>query len=321
MLTALAAASTVVGLALPVPSASAAVRTPIPPALQALVSQIEKLAGQIDAMGQQYDMLRIQYQQAQQQVKIAKATITQDQALLTSDQAAVAQIAAAGYMTGGVSPTLQLLQSSNPQTILARASILAQLQLQNGTRLQLVSAAQAAASRAQVSAAQAETRAKKLYGAMSAQVAAIQAKENILNGQAYAQALAIYQQTGSYPNVPIVGDSIGVKALKFALTKIGDWYVWGAAGPDTFDCSGLVMWAYAQVGISLPHYTGLQWNSGMHVAKSDLRPGDLVFFFADLGHVGIYIGNGMMVDAPSTGQRVQIQPVFWNAYAGAVRIA
>ena len=110
-------------------------------------------------------------------------------------------------------------------------------------------------------------------------------------------------------------------ALRAALTRRGDPYVWAAAGPDAFDCSGLVVWAFAQEGISLPHYTGDLWNSGMHVSRADLEPGDLVFFFADISHVGIYIGNGLMVDAPSTGQDVQVQPVFWDAYVGAVRIA
>jgi peptidoglycan DL-endopeptidase CwlO len=86
-----------------------------------------------------------------------------------------------------------------------------------------------------------------------------------------------------------------------------------------FDCSGLVMWAYAQVGISLTHYTGAQWNEGEHISRSQLEPGDLVFFFADISHVGMYIGNGLMIDAPTFGQPVQIQPLL-PQYVGAVRI-
>ncbi len=320
VLAVVAAAATAISVALPAPEASAAPRGPIPPSLQKLVDQIRVLSAQIDSMGQQYDLLHIQYQQAQQQVAIAKATISQDQKLIATDQAAVAQIASVGYMSGGVSPTLQLLQSSDPQTILARASILSPIQFQNSTKLQLVASARAAAARTRASAIQAEQRAGKLSGAMQAQVARIQAKENVLNSQEYSQALAYYQQTGSYPNISIPGDSIGVQALKYALTKIGDWYVWGAAGPSTFDCSGLVVWAYAQIGISLPHYTGWLWNSGPHVAQADLKPGDLVFFFPTISHVGIYIGNGLMLDAPSTGQQVQIQAIYWSSYVGAVRI-
>ncbi|HET9968588.1 MAG TPA: C40 family peptidase, partial [Streptosporangiaceae bacterium] len=84
--------------------------------------------------------------------------------------------------------------------------------------------------------------------------------------------------------------------------------------------SGLVMWAFAQEGISLPHYTGAQWNSGMHVARADLEPGDLVFFGADISHVGLYVGDGLMVDAPNTGAVVRVEPLF-SDYVGAVRIA
>ena len=77
-----------------------------------------------------------------------------------------------------------------------------------------------------------------------------------------------------------------------AESRVGDSYVWGAAGPSTFDCSGLVMWAYAQVGISLPHFSGAQYADTTHIPMSDLEPGDLVFP-ADPGqHVAMYVGNG-----------------------------
>jgi cell wall-associated NlpC family hydrolase len=115
--------------------------------------------------------------------------------------------------------------------------------------------------------------------------------------------------------------NVGTRALRYALAKIGDPYVWGASGPSQFDCSGLVMWAFAQEGISLPHYTGAQWNSGMHVSRDELEPGDLVFFYADISHVGLYLGNGLMVDAPQTGENVKVQQINWGIFVGAVRIA
>jgi cell wall-associated NlpC family hydrolase len=196
-----------------------------------------------------------------------------------------------------------------------------QLQQENGTKVNLLAAAEAAAQRAQLAATQETVQAQKLTTAMSGTVAAIQARENVLNSAAYKQAFAQFRQTGRYPaiNVP-GGNSIGVQALRWALTRQGDPYVWGAAGPNEFDCSGLVMWAYAHVGISLDHYTGDQWNEGEHISRSQLEPGDLVFFFPDIGHVGMYVGDGMMIDAPTYGQPVQVQAVFWSAYVGAVRI-
>ena len=291
------------------------------PSLATLVARANKLSNEIDSLGQQFDALRIQLSQARAVVRVARQTALRDQKLMTAGEMAVGQIAAQGYMSGGLNPALQLLQSSDPQSMLNRASIMVQLQQENGSKINEVRAAEAAAKRALLTAAQAERQATRLSAAMQAKVAVIQKKENILNSAAYAKAMEIYQKTGKYPYTAPVGNSIGAQALRFALTRVGDAYVWGAAGPAQFDCSGLVLWAYAQVGISLPHFTGAQWNSGVHVSRSQLQPGDLVFFFPDISHVGMYVGNGMMVDAPTFGQPVQVQPVFWSAFVGAVRIA
>jgi cell wall-associated NlpC family hydrolase len=108
-----------------------------------------------------------------------------------------------------------------------------------------------------------------------------------------------------------------------ALRYLGTPYVWGGSSPAGFDCSGFVAYVYAQVGVSLPHYTGAQWNVGVPVSRSDLEPGDLVFFDG-LGHVGIYIGGGQFVHAPHTGDVVKISSLAeaWYAatYDGARRI-
>ena len=310
--------ATAVSLALP--SSAGAAGGGQPPSLKVLLARAAKISNEIDILGQEYDALRIQLAAAHSQLRVARLTLRRDKRLLAVDQSAIAGIAAAGYMAGGMNPTLQLLESANPQAMLDRASILSELQQQNSTKMSLVAAANAAAKRASLMAVQEAKQAAILSAKMRAKVAKIQGKEDILNGAVYKKALEIYQQTGKYP-VHLNGDSIGVEALRAALTKVGDPYVWGAAGPGAFDCSGLVVWAYAQIGISLQHFTGDLWNEGEHISRSQLRPGDLVFFFADLGHVGIYVGNGLMVDAPTFGQPVQVQAVFWSAYAGAVRIA
>jgi cell wall-associated NlpC family hydrolase/DNA-directed RNA polymerase subunit H (RpoH/RPB5) len=113
-------------------------------------------------------------------------------------------------------------------------------------------------------------------------------------------------------------------ALQVANDQLGKPYTWGAAGPDTFDCSGLTMYAYGKAGISLPHYTGDQWNAGRHVARSELVPGDLVFFGQDLGHMGMYVGNNQFIHAPHSGDVVKISSLtgyYQDNYAGAVRVA
>lgn len=112
----------------------------------------------------------------------------------------------------------------------------------------------------------------------------------------------------------------GVAAvLATAMAQIGKPYVYGGSGPGAFDCSGLTMFAYRAAGVSLPHYTGAQYAAGRKVSRADLRPGDLVFFGSSLYHVGIYIGNNQMVDAPNSRSVVRVETL-WGDFSGAVRI-
>jgi cell wall-associated NlpC family hydrolase len=113
--------------------------------------------------------------------------------------------------------------------------------------------------------------------------------------------------------IPQTG-SLGARAVAIAEQQLGKPYVWAAAGPNSFDCSGLVQYVYAQLGISLAHYTVSQWDETAHVPLADAQPGNLVFYQDSGGyiyHVGIYIGNGEMIDAPQTGENVQIDTIYW----------
>jgi cell wall-associated NlpC family hydrolase len=109
------------------------------------------------------------------------------------------------------------------------------------------------------------------------------------------------------PPGPAARQSAGV-AVAEALRQVGKPYQYGGAGPDSFDCSGLTMWAWRAAGVSLSHYTGAQYSETTHIPLSDLQPGDLVFR-PDMGHVGMYIGNGNMVEAPHTGANVRVVPL------------
>jgi peptidoglycan DL-endopeptidase CwlO len=302
------------------PSGIGVAASATPQTLKTTLAAANRISNQIDVLSQQYDGLKIQLDEARSESKIASETAQRDERLLASGQLAVGQIAAQGYMFGGINPAVQLLQASDPQQYLNRASIMVELQNENNDKVSLVAQAERAANRAKLTSIQQSALANQLAKAMGKKVSQMQAKENVLNSSAFSQAMAIFDKTGSYPNITVSGDSLGEQALRFALTRIGDPYVWGGAGPTDFDCSGLTMWAYAQVGISLEHFTGDQWNEGVHVSRSQLEPGDLVFFFADISHVGMYIGDGLMVDAPSAGQDVQVQPIFWDDYVGAVKV-
>ena len=292
------------------------------PTLAALVAEATRLSNQVDSLSQQYDGLQIQISHARTEERLARLAAARAAKAVTGSQQAVAQLAAVGYMNQGLDPTLQMLTSGDPVQFLNQVSTVQELDNQAGERLSTLQRNQLAAARAQVTATEEIATVDELQKQINTKVTAIHAKLDVLNSSAMTQAMAVFDQTGQYPNVVLPeATTVGTVALRYALTRRGYPYVWAAAGPYAFDCSGLVVWAFAQEGISLPHYTGSLWNSGMHVSRADLEPGDLVFFFADISHVGIYIGNGLMVDAPSAGQDVQVQQVFWNAYVGAVRIA
>ncbi|MEP9365621.1 NlpC/P60 family protein [Nocardioides sp. CN2-186] len=108
-------------------------------------------------------------------------------------------------------------------------------------------------------------------------------------------------------------------AVAYAMAQVGKAYVYGAAGPSAFDCSGLTMMAWAQAGVALPHSSSAQFSSGPHIAESDLQPGDLVFYYSPISHVGMYIGNGMIVNAENPGAGVRVTSLHAMPYVGAVR--
>ena len=154
-----------------------------------------------------------------------------------------------------------------------------------------------------------------------------EAAEEAARLAALAAARAARQEAAAAPagggNVkappPPNGNSAGAAAVRAALSQLGKPYVWAAEGPDSYDCSGLTLWAWARAGVSLPHNSGMQYASTKRVAQSDLALGDLLFFGSPIHHVGMYIGDGQMVEAPYTGSVVRISSAFRSDYVGAGR--
>ena len=179
----------------------------------------------------------------------------------------------------------------------------------------------------QVASAQAHVAALK-----SARQAALGAAAAAAAAKAAADASASSTQGSttapSWASSSGASASQGDVAANWALTQLGKPYQWGAAGPDTYDCSGLTMMAWGHAGVSLLHYTGYQWDEGPRVPLDQLQRGDLLFYATNnsdpdtIHHVGIYIGNGMMVDAPFTGALVRIDSIYQpGTPIGAVRPA
>jgi cell wall-associated NlpC family hydrolase len=310
-------------LALAIPGGISAAQVIAPkPDLKALVAQAKQLEFQINSLSEQYDGLRIQLTRAKANAQIAQQAASRGQAALAVGQQAVAQLAAANYINSGLDPTFQALTTGDAAQFLSQASAIAEMDQSSGVKVSALSQQVTQALRDKQTAEQQIAAVNAVETQMNAKKKLILAKIDTVNSAAMKQAMTIFEQTGQYPKVTIpTANTVGAQALQAALSRLGDPYVWGAVGPGEFDCSGLVMWAYAQVGISLPHYTGSQWDSGVHVSRNDLEPGDLVFFFSNISHVGMYIGNGLMIDAPNFREVVRVEPIYWSAFAGAVRIA
>ena len=126
-------------------------------------------------------------------------------------------------------------------------------------------------------------------------------------------------RTTTTPTADVPASGRAAAAISYAMAQVGKAYVYGAAGPSAFDCSGLTMMAWAQAGVALPHSSSAQYSSGPHVAESDLQPGDLVFYYSPISHVGMYIGNGMIVNAENPGSGIRVSSLHAMPYVGAVR--
>ena len=230
------------------------------------------LSNQDAALGQQALSFEHSVQQRERQLQQLKSTREQALSELETKQRMVAsELAQQKRLLASIHTTIQHLQQQEAERE-RRAQAAAQARLRAQIAAQQAAAAQAAA-------------------AAAAQGSQSQPSDGVVSPPV---------------DIPVANSGVGhPQAAQIALRYLGVPYVWGGASPSGFDCSGLVMYVYAQLGISLPHYTVAQWNATLPISTSQMQPGDLVFFDG-LGHVGIYIGGGQFVHAPHTGTVVQI---------------
>lgn len=285
------------------------------PTVKELKAQAVELADQLEQLSEQYNGLKIRFQQAQRAAEVAADNVRRQEAVLDVVQQKVGRLAADRYMKGGVDQTVAFATAQDPQRFLDQAATLHFFAAQDGTQVQALAQAMQATQRARKAAQGRADQAEKLKSEIEQKRKKVQALYEKVRGK------LIDKDPGQIASLPVVGNGKAAQALRYAMGKLGRPYVWGAAGPSTFDCSGLTMWAYAQVGISLPHYTGSQWTAGVHISRSQLQPGDLVFFYSDLHHMGMYIGGDKMIHAPHTGDVIKISPMGNRPFAGGVRVA
>ncbi|HWU11203.1 MAG TPA: NlpC/P60 family protein [Streptomyces sp.] len=257
---------------------------------------------------------------------------------LNTARDALGSFATAQYRSGGIDPAIRLALSSDPDEYLERASYEnrvgdRQAGALNGVRRQMSHIAQLraraedelvvlASRRADLKKHKDAVRAKladarKLLATLTAdQRAAYERSAGAAHGGSTARA------GRSAPRSSVAAPHArAAQAVGFAYGALGKPYVWGATGPFSFDCSGLTQAAWRAAGVSLPRTTYTQINAGRRVSRSELAPGDLVFFYPGVTHVGLYIGDGRMIHAPRPGAPVRIAPISEMPFAGATRVA
>jgi cell wall-associated NlpC family hydrolase len=283
------------------------------PTVSQVQKSVDRLTSQEDQAAQQYDQSEQQLSSAKQRLALVNREVKTDQAKFESMRSEIAAIASTAYENGNMTSMGALLTSNNPAAVLSQASVL--LQLSSDRSAQVTEFIQTARQlqQAQLTA----VRTKQAMATLDAQRLARKKSidKSLSHKKALLNTLTAQQQqavtTTSIGNggttkatnpVPVSGAA--GQAVAYAYSKLGDPYVYGATGPSTFDCSGLVQAAWASAGVAIPRTTYAQVAALPAVSTSNLQPGDLLFFDGD-GHVGIYVGGNELIDAPQTGLSVE----------------
>ncbi|MFE3826270.1 NlpC/P60 family protein [Streptomyces sp. NPDC059092] len=300
-----------------------------------------QIKAKVDALYTQAETATEQYNGAKVKADEARASLTtlRDEAArrtdrLNASRAELGSIATAQYRSGGLDPAVQLALSSRPEDYLERAGIAEragsrQAAAVAGIRRELSGIA-GLRSRADTQLADLTAHRAELALHKSTVQGKLASAQRLLDELTTEQRGRYEAQDGGYADRADRGTPRGAvrapnaraeAAVAFAYGAIGKPYVWGATGPGSFDCSGLTQAAWRAAGVALSRTTYTQINAGRRVARSELTPGDLVFFYSGISHVGIYVGGGQMIHAPRPGTAVRLAPVDEMPFAGAARPA
>ncbi|MGR4883063.1 NlpC/P60 family protein [Streptomyces sp. LARHCF249] len=308
---------------------------PTPAQVEAEVDRLYEEAG---AATERYNGARQKADEAERALTGLRDETARKTDQLNTARGTLGSLAATQYRRGSLGTAVQLALAADPQEYLSQASFISRAGDRNAVGISTVRRrldevgklkeqaagrlADLRAQRDELAEHKAEiegklTTAKQLLAKLTAeQRAAYEAR----SGGAAPAASAARPQTAPPPPAPSDG-SRAARAVSFAHGAIGKPYVWGSTGPGSFDCSGLTQAAWRAAGVSLPRTTYTQINAGRRVSRDQLAPGDLVFFYSGVTHVGLYIGNGQMIHAPRPGSTVRVAPIDSMPWAGASRPA
>jgi cell wall-associated NlpC family hydrolase len=300
------------------------------------IAQYTKLSQQADTLNEKMDTANVNITKQQALAKKASADVgvakKAEQAALGRENQYLTQVdklTSASFEGARLNQLSALLTGTSAKDFLTRATDLQDLAADNSATLSkfagAVDAAKAAEQRSEQdlkTAQDATATAENLRNQLAEQGKQLQTQITTLvaaKSELSPGELAQLANKG-VDGVFIPPPGIRGQAMEIALDQRGKPYIWAAAGPSTFDCSGLVIYSYRLAGMpGLPHSSQILSTMGTAVSRADLQPGDLVFFGAPVHHVGIYVGNGLMVNAPNFGEDVKVEPLF-SDYSGARRL-
>ncbi|MFI6930047.1 NlpC/P60 family protein [Streptomyces sp. NPDC050287] len=307
-------------------------------------AKADKLYQEAEVATEKYNGAKEKAKAAEQRLSTLRDEAARRTEKLNSARNALGSMARAQYRDGGLDPALRLAMSDDPDQYLdgaefveragsrqasSVASVRGQLReierLRGAARVELTSltSRQTELKRARTTITGKLDAARRLLSQLSAEERARFTETAAGTGARASRAGAGAREVMAAPGSATAQapDSRAAAAVAYAYAKLGSPYVWGATGPDAFDCSGLIQAAYRSAGISLPRTTYAQIGAGRRVSRSELLPGDLVFFYSGISHVGLYIGNGQMIHAPNPSAPVRLAPVGEMPFAGATRVA
>ncbi len=287
------------------------------PTMHQVQKMVNKLTAEENVAVQEYDQSAQQLTNARQRLALVNRQVREDQARFTADRDEIASIAATAFENGTMTQMGAMLTSNNPQAVLNQASLLLQLSSDRSAQIKQFIATAAQLASAQQMARRTErgiatleaqrlARKKSIGRTLGKQKAILATLTAAQQQQVTSSSLGGSGTTSATD--PIATNTQAGQAVAYAYSKLGDPYVYGATGPGSFDCSGLVEAAWASAGVSIPRTTYEQVAALPAVSTSNLQPGDLLFFAGD-SHVGIYVGGGELIDAPQTGLDVEKVPL------------
>ncbi|SFC72198.1 C40 family peptidase [Streptomyces aidingensis] len=286
-------------------------------------------------------------EELEESVEELQDSVARGQQELNELRSGLGSVAAAQYRNGGLAPSMQLFLSSDPDGYLEQASALDQVTAKQAEALRQIETKQRTLEQQREEAAgqletleetreQIKEKKEQIQGKLSAaqellnqlteeERRRLEAEEAARQAAAAAEVERASRDEGTRTDITVSAGSASSRAmaaLSAAQSKLGSPYVYGSAGPSTFDCSGLTSWAYAQAGIALPRTSQSQAGAGTRIySASDLQPGDLVLYYSGLSHIGMYVGNGQIIHAPRTGSVVSYTGVHTMPFQFGVRVA